>query len=79
LKRHWGIEYDPGGKDNMPGTRAGGLKAAAKNKAIYGEHFYSDIGKVGGRAKSPKKGFGSMDTEKRRLASIKGGKISRGT
>lgn len=32
----------------MAGTRAGGLKAAAKNKSKYGKGFYSRIGKKGG-------------------------------
>ena len=32
----------------MAGTRAGGLKAAATNKAKYGKKFYSRIGRKGG-------------------------------
>lgn len=33
----------------MSGTRAGGLKAAATNKARYGSDFYAGIGAKGGR------------------------------
>lgn len=33
----------------MPGTRAGGLKAAATNKIKYGDNFYRNIGRIGGR------------------------------
>ena len=33
----------------MAGTRTGGLKAAATNKAKYGKGFYSRIGKKGGQ------------------------------
>jgi hypothetical protein len=32
----------------MAGTKEGGMKAAAKNKAKYGEDFYSRIGAKGG-------------------------------
>lgn len=34
----------------MAGTRVGGLKAAEKNKAKFGEDFYTIIGQRGGRA-----------------------------
>lgn len=33
----------------MPGTRKGGLKAAATNKRLHGEDFYARIGQKGGR------------------------------
>lgn len=33
----------------MAGTKAGGLKAAATNKAKYGEGFYARIGRMGGK------------------------------
>lgn len=33
----------------MAGTKAGGLKAAATNKAKYGKGFYARIGKLGGQ------------------------------
>lgn len=33
----------------MAGTKAGGAKAAATNKAKYGKDFYVKIGKIGGK------------------------------
>lgn len=33
----------------MAGNRAGGLKAAASNKALHGEDFYKRIGSLGGK------------------------------
>lgn len=33
----------------MCGTKAGGQKAAATNKAKYGKEFYSNIGRKGGK------------------------------
>lgn len=33
----------------MAGTKAGGLKAAATNKAKYGAEFYARIGRIGGQ------------------------------
>lgn len=33
----------------MAGTKAGGIKAAATNKAKYGEDFYRELGRKGGR------------------------------
>ena len=33
----------------MAGTKAGGLKAAATNRAKYGKEFYARIGQKGGR------------------------------
>lgn len=33
----------------MSGTRIGGIKAAQKNKSIYGEDFYGIIGAKGGK------------------------------
>jgi len=61
----------------MAGTREGGLAAAITNKTKHGSDFYRRIGSKGGVAKSPLKGFASMDPEKHRLASAKGGKIGR--
>ena len=40
----------------MSGTRAGGLKARDKNKELYGNDWYSKIGKIGGK-KCGMKGF----------------------
>jgi len=33
----------------MAGNREGGLKAAQRNKELYGEDYYSRIGAVGGK------------------------------
>lgn len=33
----------------MAGTKAGGMKAAATNKARHGSNFYAEIGRKGGR------------------------------
>lgn len=60
----------------MAGTKAGGLAAAATNKAIYGDDFYTKIGSEGGKKRVPK-GFATMDRKKHIKASVKGGKISR--
>ena len=60
----------------MSGTKAGGLKASETNKRKYGENWYGEIGRKGGKARSPLKGFGSNH----KLASEagrKGGKISK--
>lgn len=49
----------------MAGTKAGGVKAAATNKAKYGEDYYANVGRKGGLA--PKKapgGFGSKQVGK---------------
>lgn len=43
----------------MSGTKAGGLKCAAKNKLIYGDDFYKRIGSIGGKVRNPNKCFGS--------------------
>lgn len=56
----------------MSGTRAGGLKAAATNKAKYGDDFFRNIGRSGGHWKSPTKGFGS-NKEAAKEAGRKGG------
>lgn len=68
----------------MAGTRAGGLKAAAKNRARYGEDFYGRIGRMGGTA-SGTGGFASEKVgadgltgrERARVAGAKGGRISK--
>ena len=59
----------------MSGTKAGGLKAAAINKILYGEDFYARIGRKGGRV-GGFKGF-AVNPELARLAGAKGGKISK--
>ncbi len=61
----------------MPGTKQGGQKAAATNKAKYGRDFYARIGKIGGQL-GHTGGF-AADRELARLAGQKGGRISRRT
>lgn len=55
----------------------GGLKAAATNKAIYGEDFYKKIGQRGGM-NGHTGGFAS-NPALARIAGAKGGRISRRT
>lgn len=59
----------------MAGTKLGGEKAAATNKAKYGKSFYAMIGAKGGK-KTGMKGF-ALNRELARAAGAKGGKISR--
>ncbi len=61
----------------MSGTRNGGLKAAATNKARYGDTFYVNIGAEGGK-KSRNGGF-AANPELARIAGRKGGQASRKT
>lgn len=58
----------------MAGTKAGGLKAAAKNKAKDPE-FYARIGAKGG--KNGRTGGFAANPELARTAGAKGGRISR--
>lgn len=59
----------------MAGTRAGGKKAAATNRAKYGENYYSDIGAKGGR-NGHTGGFASNPTLAK-IAGAKGGRLSK--
>lgn len=59
----------------MSGTRAGGKKAAAKNKQRHGAKFYATIGAIGG-TKSKRGGF-AYNRELARQAGAKGGRKSR--
>jgi uncharacterized protein len=59
----------------MAGTKAGGQKAAATNKAKYGAEFYSKIGSKGG--KLGRTGGFFANRELARQAGSKGGRISR--
>lgn len=59
----------------MSGTVEGGKKAAATNKARYGEDVYEVIGRMGGK-KSRGGGF-AKNPELARIAGKKGGTISR--
>lgn len=59
----------------MAGTKAGGAKAAATNKAKYGSDFYSKIGRKGGQ-NGTTGGF-AANRELAKIAGRKGGRISR--
>lgn len=59
----------------MSGTKIGGQRAAATNKAKYGADFYGRIGAVGGK-KGTTGGF-YADRGLARMAGSKGGSISR--
>ena len=59
----------------MAGTKAGGAKAAATNKAKYGKDFYSKIGQKGGK-NGPTGGF-AANRELAKIAGQKGGRVSR--
>lgn len=58
----------------MAGTKAGGLKAAAKNMARE-PGFYKRIGSIGGR--NGRTGGFAANPELARIAGAKGGRISR--
>lgn len=59
----------------MPGTIAGGRKAAATNKERHGDDFYKSIGKKGGSL--GKTGGFYANRELAREAGRRGGLISR--
>lgn len=59
----------------MAGTKAGGLKAAATNRAKYGKEFYAQIGAKGGR--NGHTGGFAANKALARIAGAKGGRISR--
>lgn len=59
----------------MAGTKAGGQKAAATNKARHGSNFYATIGKRGGE-NGTTGGF-AANRELARKAGAIGGKVSR--
>jgi len=61
----------------MAGSVKGGKKAAVTNKERFGENFYSEIGKIGGKA-SNTGGFYNNPELARRAGSI-GGKKSKRT
>ena len=58
----------------MAGTKAGGQKAAATNKALHGSDFYAKIGAIGGK-KGRTGGF-AANPALARIAGAKGGRIS---
>ena len=59
----------------MSGTKEGGLKAAATNKAKYGKDFYKNAGRKGGQ--NGHTGGFFVHRELAREAGRKGGLISR--
>jgi len=59
----------------MAGTKEGGRKAAATNKAKYGVTFYANIGKKGGQ--NGHTGGFAANRELARIAGAKGGRISK--
>jgi uncharacterized protein len=61
----------------MAGTKAGGQRAAATNKAKYGSDFYANIGKKGGKNGRTGGFFANRDLARR--AGAVGGRISRRT
>ena len=61
----------------MSGTKAGAMKAKKTIIDRHGEDYFKNIGSIGGKNRSPLKGFGGMTPEKRRMAGAKGGSISR--
>ena len=61
-------------ENQMAGTKAGGLKAAAKNKAKDPD-FYAKIGRKGGQ--NGRTGGFAANPELARIAGAKGGRISR--
>lgn len=60
----------------MPGSRAGGVKAAATNLA-RNPNFYKEIDRRGGLVKTPTGGFASLSPEVHKIISAKGGRTSR--
>ena len=61
----------------MAGTKEGGKKAAATNKAKYGASFYAQIGAKGGQ--NGNTGGFAANRELARIAGARGGRISRRT
>lgn len=59
----------------MPGTKAGGQKAAATNIERHGKNFYREIGAKGGR--NGHTGGFAANPELAKIAGAKGGRISK--
>lgn len=57
----------------MSGTLTGGKKAAATNKAKYGEDFYRNLGRKGGSVSHPETRPFSLNPVLARIAGTKGG------
>ena len=60
----------------MSGTVAGGIKTRENLYEKYGRDYFRNIGRKGGKACNPYKGFGSSQERAKRAGSI-GGKISK--
>lgn len=68
----------------MAGTKEGGMKAAATNKKKYGDKFYAEIGRKGGK-NGHEGGFASVNPgkdgltgpERAKIAGAKGGRLSK--
>ncbi len=60
----------------MGGTAEGNKKRVATIRKKYGDDFFVNLGRKYGKAKNPKKGFGS-NPELARLAGQKGGRNGR--
>lgn len=58
----------------MAGTKEGGMKARATNKAKYGRDYYRKIGSLGGR--NGHTGGFAANPELAKIAGSKGGKMS---
>lgn len=69
----------------MPGTKAGGRKAAATRRAKYGPHHYPRIARKAGRSGGATRGFASdkvgkdglTGPERAKIVGSNAGKISR--
>lgn len=61
----------------MAGTKEGGRKAAITNKKKYGENFYAEMGRIGGR-NGHTGGFASNPELAKRAGRIGGLKSKRG-
>lgn len=62
----------------MAGTKTGGVKARNTNYSQHGSDFYKRIGALGGSTPTTiKKGFATMNPERHKEVSSKGGKWSR--
>jgi general stress protein YciG len=59
----------------MAGTKEGGKAAAKKNRELYGEDYYANIGRKGGSVLTPK-GF-ALNRELAKKAGAIGGSRSR--
>lgn len=59
----------------MSGTKVGGKKAAMTNKRLYGNDFYKELGRKGG--KNGHTGGFAANPDLARIAGAKGGRTSK--